>query len=55
MYQILVADAIKPEGLGPLLDSPMVNLIEKTVDEAKNELDEMDAILVRSATTVLKN
>ncbi|WP_028391587.1 phosphoglycerate dehydrogenase [Bacillus cihuensis] len=52
MYQILVADAIKPEGLGPLLESPKVHLIEKTVVEAKHQLHEIDAILVRSATTV---
>lgn len=52
MYRILVADAIKPEGLGPLLESSHVNLIQKTIQEAKDELNEMDAILVRSATKV---
>ncbi|PLS16387.1 phosphoglycerate dehydrogenase [Bacillus sp. M6-12] len=52
MFRILVADAIKPEGLTPLMDSPEITLIQKTVDEAVNELDTIDALLVRSATTV---
>ncbi|OIK13648.1 phosphoglycerate dehydrogenase [Bacillus sp. MUM 13] len=52
MYHILIADAIKPEGLGPLLEAPDILLINKTVTEAEEELDQVDAILVRSATTV---
>ncbi|MCK2003284.1 phosphoglycerate dehydrogenase [[Brevibacterium] frigoritolerans] len=52
MYRILVADAIKPEGLGPLSEASNIHLIQKTVEEAANELDQIDAILVRSATKV---
>jgi D-3-phosphoglycerate dehydrogenase / 2-oxoglutarate reductase len=52
VFRILVADAIKSEGLAPLLGSPNVVLIQKTVDEAGNELNEIDALLVRSATKV---
>ncbi|MDQ7863341.1 hypothetical protein RCO48_26850 [Peribacillus frigoritolerans] len=50
MYRILVADAIKPEGLGPLSEASNIHLIQKTVEEAANELEQIDAILVRSAT-----
>ncbi|MFS0781343.1 phosphoglycerate dehydrogenase [Bacillus sp. 1P06AnD] len=52
MYKILVADAIKPEGLTPLLHSSEIELIQQTVEEAADQLHEMDAILVRSATKV---
>lgn len=52
MYRILVADAIKPEGLEPLLEATNIELIQKTVGEAENQLDQIDAILVRSATKV---
>ncbi|WP_110927575.1 phosphoglycerate dehydrogenase [Bacillus massiliglaciei] len=52
MYRILVADAIKPEGLGPLLEASNIELIQQTVEEAADELDQIDAILVRSATKV---
>jgi len=52
VYRILVADAIKPEGLSPLLEATHIELIQKTVDEAEKQLDQIDAILVRSATKV---
>ncbi|CAH0345583.1 phosphoglycerate dehydrogenase [Bacillus sp. CECT 9360] len=52
MYRILVADAIKPEGLGPLLQASQIELVQKKVEEVENSLHEFDAILVRSATKV---
>ncbi len=52
VYKILVADAIKPEGLTPLLNASGIELIQETVEEAADKLHEMDAILVRSATKV---
>lgn len=52
MYRILVADAIQQEGLGPLSGASNIFLIQKTVEEAANELEQIDAILVRSATQV---
>lgn len=52
VYKILVADAIKPEGLTPLLHASEVELIQETVEEAADRLQEIDAILVRSATRV---
>lgn len=52
LYKILVADAIKPEGLTPLLNAQGIELIQKTVEEAAGRLGEIDAILVRSATRV---
>ncbi|WP_409306036.1 phosphoglycerate dehydrogenase [Peribacillus sp. SCS-155] len=55
MFRILVADAIKPEGLGPLLDAPNIELLQKTVEEAEMDLKDVDAILVRSATKVTED
>ncbi|PLT28297.1 phosphoglycerate dehydrogenase [Peribacillus deserti] len=52
MFRVLVADAIKPEGLGPLLDAPNIELLQKTVSEAGDELKSIDALLVRSETKV---
>ncbi|RFU69061.1 phosphoglycerate dehydrogenase [Bacillus sp. V59.32b] len=52
MYRILVADAIKPEGLGPLLQASQIELIQKKVEEVEDSLHKFDAILVRSATKV---
>ncbi|WP_050616763.1 phosphoglycerate dehydrogenase [Bacillus testis] len=52
MYKILVADAIKPEGLTPFLHASGIELIQQTVEKAAEQLHEVDAILVRSATKV---
>ncbi|WP_096202321.1 phosphoglycerate dehydrogenase [Bacillus sp. FJAT-45350] len=52
MYNILVSDAMSKEGLLPLLESDNVNCVEQNVNEVEGSLDEFDAILVRSATTV---
>lgn len=52
VYKILVADAIKPEGLTPLLQATGIELIQETVEEAADKLNVIDAILVRSATKV---
>ncbi|MDQ0219026.1 phosphoglycerate dehydrogenase [Peribacillus cavernae] len=52
MYRILVADAIKPEGLEPLLQASEIELIQKKIEEAEESLHEFDALLVRSATKV---
>ena len=55
VYKILVADAIKPEGLTPLLNASSIELVQETVEEAVDKLHEMDAILVRSATKVTED
>ncbi|WP_026694787.1 phosphoglycerate dehydrogenase [Peribacillus kribbensis] len=52
MFKILVADAIKPEGLAPLHEAPNVEVIQKSVQEAGEELQNIDALLVRSETKV---
>jgi D-3-phosphoglycerate dehydrogenase len=52
MFQILVADAINEEGLSPLLDFNEGTLIQKKINDPEVELDKIDALLVRSATTV---
>jgi D-3-phosphoglycerate dehydrogenase len=52
MYNILVSDSMSKEGLLPLLESDNVNCVEQNVNEVEGSLDEYDAILVRSATTV---
>ncbi|MCM3599738.1 phosphoglycerate dehydrogenase [Robertmurraya korlensis] len=52
MFQILVADAINEEGLSPLLDFHEVTLIQKKINDPEVDLEKIDALLVRSATTV---
>jgi len=52
MFQILVADAINEEGLSPLLDFHEGTLIQKKINDPEVNLEKIDALLVRSATTV---
>lgn len=52
MYQILVADAINAEGLEPLLGLEEAEIIEKKTDDPEVRLEDIDALLVRSATKV---
>ncbi|KMY44138.1 D-3-phosphoglycerate dehydrogenase [Bacillus sp. FJAT-27916] len=52
MFKVLVADAIKPDGLTPFIGREDIEVVQKTVENAKNELHEFDALLVRSATKV---
>ena len=52
MFKVLVADAIKPDGLTPFIGREDIAVVQKTVEEVKNELHEYDALLVRSATKV---
>ncbi len=52
VFKVLVSDAMSKEGLLPLLESEHVSCIQKNVEEAKQELDQVDALLIRSATKV---
>lgn len=52
MYRILVSDSISPEGLAVLLNEQNIEVIQKKVTEVKNQLDQFDALLIRSATKV---
>lgn len=51
MFRVLVSDKISKEGLGPLLQSGEIAVVEKNVHETE-DLDTYDALLVRSATKV---
>ena len=55
MYQILVADAISEVGLQPLLDMKGANVIQRKVTDEAVQLDQIDALLVRSATKVTED
>lgn len=52
MVQILVADAINEEGLTPLLDFQEGVLIQKKINDPSVDLSSIEALLIRSATTV---
>lgn len=52
MVNILVADAISEEGLKPLLEMNNATIIQKKTDDPEVKLDQIDALLVRSATKV---
>ncbi|KZE97530.1 D-3-phosphoglycerate dehydrogenase [Geobacillus stearothermophilus] len=52
MVRVLVSDAISEEGLAPLRTSAHIDIVQKNVSEAEDELHTFDALLVRSATKV---
>ncbi|MBU8879149.1 phosphoglycerate dehydrogenase [Bacillus sp. FJAT-29790] len=52
MFTILVADSISEEGLQPLLEMENADIIQKKTDDPDVPLEEVDALLVRSATKV---
>lgn len=54
MFRVLVSDKMSFEGLKPLKDSEFIEVVEKTVVEAEQELHTFNALLVRSATKVTK-
>lgn len=51
-FTVLVSDSMSEEGLLPLLNSDKVICLQKTVEEAHAELEQVDALLIRSATKV---
>jgi len=51
MFRVLISDKMSEEGLAPLLHSPIIECVQKQVDEVE-DLDSYDALLVRSATKV---
>ncbi|MFY4775942.1 phosphoglycerate dehydrogenase [Metabacillus sp. RGM 3146] len=55
MFRILVSDPISKEGLEPLLQSDSIEIVQKNVAEAEEELGLFDALLVRSATKVTQS
>lgn len=54
MFRVLVSDKMSNDGLLPLLESDFVEIVQKNVTEAADELHTFDALLVRSATKVTK-
>lgn len=54
MFRVLVSDKMSNDGLLPLLESDFVEIVQKNVAEAEDELHTFDALLVRSATKVTK-
>ncbi|CAM3715905.1 phosphoglycerate dehydrogenase [Alkalicoccus chagannorensis] len=51
-FTVLVSDAMSAEGLQPILESSAVNVIQESIDTTTTPLDEVDALLIRSATKV---
>jgi len=54
MFRVLVADKLPSDGLNPLRESELVEVEQKNIVEAENELHTYDALLVRSATKVTR-
>ena len=52
MFKVLVADTIPSEGLEVLKKSMLVEVTQKSVEEAENDLNTYQGLLVRSATKV---
>ncbi|MCD7033328.1 phosphoglycerate dehydrogenase [Metabacillus sp. GX 13764] len=55
MFRILVSDPISKDGLLPLMQSDQLEIVQKNVKDAEDELDQFDALLVRSATKVTQS
>lgn len=51
-FTVLVSDSMSKEGLLPLLESDNIICVQKTVEEAESQLEQVDALLIRSATKV---
>ncbi len=51
-FTVLVSDTMSKEGLLPLLESDNIVCLQKSIEEAKDQLDQVDALLIRSATKV---
>ncbi|WHH56145.1 hypothetical protein QKW55_08570 [Bacillus paralicheniformis] len=52
MFRVLVSDKMSSDGLKPLMEADFIEIVEKNVAEAEDELHTFDALLVRSATKV---
>ncbi|SDN38215.1 phosphoglycerate dehydrogenase [Alkalicoccus daliensis] len=52
IYNVLVSDNMSEDGLKPILESATVNVVRENIYETSLPLDEVDALLIRSATTV---
>lgn len=52
MYKILVSDPMSEQGLAPLLNNENIEVIQEKAENVKDSLDQFDALLVRSGTTV---
>lgn len=55
IFNILVSDHMDKEGLKPVLDSSSVNVVFESATETDFPLDQIDALLIRSATTASKD
>ncbi|WP_280768272.1 phosphoglycerate dehydrogenase [Salipaludibacillus daqingensis] len=54
LFTILVSDQMDKQGLKPVLESSIVNVVFESIKDTTVSLDEVDALLIRSATTVTK-
>lgn len=53
-FTVLVSDQMSKDGLRPVLESSLVNVVFESIQETAVPLEEIDALLIRSATTVTK-
>lgn len=55
MFRVLVSDKMSNDGLQPLIESDFIEIVQKNVADAEDELHTFDALLVRSATKVTED
>ena len=53
-YRVLLADPISDDGLGPLLTDERFSLIQREGDDLAAQLADVDAVIVRSGTTLTR-
>ncbi|MCR6110615.1 phosphoglycerate dehydrogenase [Bacillus sp. A301a_S52] len=54
LFNVLVSDQMDKDGLKPVIDSSLMNVIFESITTTTTPLEEVDALLIRSATTVTK-
>ncbi|ALC81447.1 MULTISPECIES: phosphoglycerate dehydrogenase [Bacillus] len=55
MFRVLVSDKMSNDGLKPLLNSELIEIVQKNVSEVEDELHTFHGLLVRSATKVTED
>lgn len=55
LYTILVSDQMNKEGLKDMVENPLTNVVFENIDETQVSLATIDALLIRSATTVTED
>src|SRR5690554_2362852 len=54
VFTVLISDSMNVEGLKPIMDNPIIDVVFENLNETSLPLSAIDALIIRSATTVTK-